>query len=72
MMLYRTLVYDAIMQQSEMISKDMLFLFIGSVFSCEEAALEVLMSLCLSVYVSVYQFEIQPVNRGMNRDGHYN
>ena len=39
-----------------------------AVFSCEEAALEVLMSLCLSVCVCVrYQVEIQPVNRGMYR-----
>ena len=33
------------------------------IFSCEEAALEVQMSLCLSVY----QVEIQPVIRGMYR-----
>ena len=30
-------------------------IFCFTIFSCEEAALEVLMSLCVSVYVSVYQ-----------------
>ena len=49
----------------------------AEVFSCEEAALEVQMSLCPSVCVSVclcvcYQVEIKPVNRGMYKDGHYN
>ena len=37
------------------------------VFSCEEAALEVQMSLCLCPCVC-YQVEIQPVIRGMYRD----
>ena len=37
-------------------------------FSCEEAALEVRMSLCLSVCLSVYQVKLNPVNRGLYRE----
>ena len=39
----------------------------ATIFSCEEAALEVQMSLFMSVCLSVYQVRLNPVNREMYR-----